>query len=286
MILVTGATGNVGGHLVRQLCQAGGPVRALVRTQEKADTLRGYDCEIAIGSYEDARSLHKALVDVEAVFLLSPPGPRMAEQEIAVLAELGHAHADPRVVKLAAAGVDRPELQGRLLEQHRRVVARLQADGVRHTVLAPNSFMQNLVLNAASIQETGAFFTPAGDAAISHVDVRDVAEVAAHVLTSDGHDGRTYTVTGPEALTYDDVAERLSKVLGREVRYVDIPPERARTAMLESGLPEWLAEGLLELAANYRAGAAAAVTDEVQKATGRPARSIDEFLADHRMAFL
>ncbi|MCW2726201.1 MAG: hypothetical protein JWN35_3122 [Frankiales bacterium] len=286
MILVTGATGNVGGHLIRHLCEAGSPVRAMVRTQEKADTLRGYDCEIVLGSFEDSRSLHKALVDVDAVFLLSPAGPRMAEQETAVLAELGHTHGTPRVVKLAAAGVDNPALQGRFLDQHRRVVERMRADGIRHTVLAPTSFMQNLVLNAASIQETGTFFAPAGDAAISHVDVRDVADVAAHVLTTEGHDGRTYTVTGPEALTYEQVAERLSALLGREIRYVDVPPEKARAGMLESGLPEWLVDGLLELNVTYKAGAAAVVTDEVQKATGRPPRSIDDFLADHRMVFL
>ncbi len=145
--------------------------------------------------------------------------------------------------------------------------------------------MQNLLGLAAGIQEQGAFFLPAGDGAVSHVDARDVAAVAAHVLTSEGHAGATYTVTGPEALTYQQVAERIGAALGKPVRYVDVPGEAARSAMVEAGMPAWVADGLVALNGVYKSGAAAQVTDEVRKATGRSPRTLPDFLADHLGAF-
>lgn len=284
MILVTGATGNVGGALIRQLCSSGAPVRALVRSSERGDTLRGYDCEIAIGSYEDPTSMRAALRDVERVFLVAPAGEGMADLEITALEAVRAAQPDVHVVLLAASGVDGSG-GGRFLDEHRRAVQHLRDSGLTGTVLAPGTFMQNLLSQAGSVQEHGVLAVPAGDAAISHVDVRDVAAVAAHVLTSDGHDGATYTVTGPEALTYAEVAAQLSEVLGREVSYVDAPPQDARAAMVGAGLPAWLADGLLELNEAHRAGHSAAVTDEVEKATGRPARPLRQFLTEHAAAF-
>lgn len=285
MILVTGATGTVGGHLVDQLSRSGAPVRALVRSQERADVLRGYDCEIAIGSYDDPQSLHRALGGVTKLFLLSPPSEQMASQELAVLTAVRAAHAAVQVVKLAAIGVDGDVAGARLLEQHRTVVDALVEHGQPHTVLAPNSFMQNFLFWAGSVQEQGAFYAPAGEGEVSHVDARDVAAVAAHVLTSDGHDGATYTVTGPRALTYAEVAEHFSTALGKPVSYVDVPPEGARAAMVDAGFSPWLADGLVELNARYRAGAASVVTDEVHKATGRTPRTVEVFLSDHLAAF-
>ena len=285
MILVTGATGTVGGHLVDQLSRHGAPVRALVRSQERADVLRGYDCEIAVGSYDDPQSLHRALGGVTKLFLLSPPSEQMAAQELAVLTAVRAGHGDVHVVKLAAAGVDGEVAGARLLEQHRTVVDALVEHGQPHTVLAPNSFMQNFLLWAGSVQEQGAFYAPAGEGAVSHVDARDVAAVAAHVLTSDGHDGATYTVTGPRALTYAEVAEHFSTALGKTVSYIDVPPEGARAAMVDAGLSPWLADGLVELNARYRAGGASVVTDEVQKATGHQPRTVEGFLGDHLTAF-
>lgn len=283
MILLTGATGNVGSHLLSELSRGGHPVRALVRSAEKADTLRGYDCETAIGDFDDPASLHRACAGVDRVFLLSPAGERMAEQEKAVVEAAAAAHGQVRVVKLAAAGYH----QGRtaLGEQHAAVVEHLRASGLPHTVLAPSVFMQNTLAWAGSISETGQFATPAGDGAVSHVDSRDVAAVAAHVLTTDGHEGASYTVTGPEALTYTQVAERFSSALDKPVRYQDVPPAAAREAMVAAGMSPWLADSLVELTTVYRSGGAAVTTDEVQKATGRPARSFEDFLRDHRAAF-
>lgn len=286
MILVTGATGNVGGALVSRLSTAGVPVRALVRSRERGDNLRGYDVDLAVGSYEDEHALAQALDGVDRVFLLTPANPRMAEQELALVRTAKRVAPSAHVVKLAAAGVDAPgESPVRFMRLHQEVVRGLADSGLPTTVVAPGSFMQNLLGQAASVQERGVLTASVGDAAISHVDVRDVAAVAAHVLTSDGHEGATYTVTGPEALTYAQVAETLGRVLGREVRHEDVPAAQRREGMVAGGVPEWLADGLIELDDVYRTGAAATTTDEVQKATGSPARSLEQFLTEHAAVF-
>ena len=285
LILITGATGNVGGALLARLSLQGVPVRALVRDPGRADNLRGYDVDIAVGTYEDPPSLARAMDGIERVFVLSPASESMAGQEQAVLAAA--AGADVRhVVKLAAAGVDAPgESPVRFMREHQAVVRRARELTMALTVLAPNGFMQNFLAMSAQVQEAGTIALPVGGAAVSYVDVRDVAGVAAHVLTSDGHEDATYTITGPEALTMDQVAQRMSAVVGREVRAVEAPADQARAGMLGAGMSPWLTDGLLELYDVYRAGHAAAVTDEVQKATGQPARSLDTFLADHLAAF-
>lgn len=283
MILVTGATGTVGSEVVSQLCSAGAPVRALVRTPERADTLRGYDCEVAVGDYDDPGSLDAAMAGVDRVFLVAPPGEGLAIQEGRVIAAAQRA-GGVHVVKLGALGADEGGF-GRFVDEHVVSLGGLQASGLPYTVIAPNAFMHDLLQYAAAVQERQELALPGGQAAVSLVDAADVAAVAAHVLTSDGHEGASYPVTGPEALTWNEVAVALSRVTGREVRYVDLPPEEARRRLLEAGTSPWQADALLELYAAWREGKAAKVTDEVRRATGRPATPLADFLDRHRSAF-
>lgn len=281
MILVTGATGNVGGELIARLCEAGVPTRALVRTPEKADALRGYDCEVAVGDYSDRDSLTDALRGVETVFLVTPDGPGQVRQERSVIDAVVRA-GGARIIKQAVMG---PAAVGRMGDNHAGALDYLRSSGLPHTVLAPNSFMQNLLRSAALVQEQNKLAVPAGNGALSCVDARDVAAVAAHVVTTEGHEGATYEITGPEALTFGEMAVRMSRVLGRDISYVDVAPHEFRATIVDSGMSEWLADALGDLMSAIRAGKAAAVTDEVKKATGRPARPIEDFLATHRMAF-
>ena len=282
MILVTGATGNVGSVLTAQLCDAGVPTRALVRTPETADNLRGFDCEIAVGDFTDPSVLDEALRGVDALYLLTPASSSQVDQERTII-DAAARTGGVRVVKHAVLGYDGGI--GRFGDNHARSIEHLRGSGLPHTVLAPNSFMQNLLRSAALVQQQSILPYAAGDAAISHVDVRDVAAVAAHVLTSDGHDGATYEITGAEALSYAEVVAQLSELLGREIRYVDAPPDQAREAMSAGGMPAWTVDAFDELFAAYRDGQGAKVTGEVQKATSRPACPLSEFLADHRAAF-
>lgn len=253
-----------------------------MRSPEKADALRGYDCETAIGDYDDAWTLGAALTGTDAVFLASPGGQQQVIQERAVVDAAGRAGA--RVVKLAAAGWQSDAL-GRFGASHRQVVDYLAASGLLYSVLAPNDYLQNLLRSAAQIQSEGVLALPVGDTALASIDARDIAAVAVHLLTAGGHDGASYELSGPEALTKVQVAERMSEVLGTAVRYVDADPADVRAGMLGAAMDEWLVDGLMELYAAYRAGYGSTVTDEVGKATGREPRSVTDFLADYRSAF-
>ncbi len=281
MILVTGATGTVGSHVLTELCARDTRTRGLVRSPERADNLRGYDCEAVVGDLADPGSLDVAFEGVEALFLVSPSGPNQAELEVNAVDAAVKAGVR-QVVKVAAIGYD--DGLGPIGEQHERVVRHLRDTGLPHTVLAPNDFMHNLLSHAGQVQEEGIYSIACADAAVSSIDARDVAAVAVHLLTSGGHTGATYTLTGPEALTMSEVAARLSKVADRDVHYLALDPDEER-AQLRSTRGDWYADAFAELHAFYRSGSAAVVTDEVRKATGRQARSVEEFLADHASAF-
>ena len=142
-----------------------------------------------------------------------------------------------------------------------------------------------MLWSAASIKSQGAFFLPIGSARQSLVDVRDIASVAAAVLTSDGHQGQTYEITGPESLSYQEVADALTTVLGKPVRYIDVPPEAALDSMLKSGMPEWNARAISDLYATFAAGSAAGTTDTVEGITGSRPISFEQFARDHAAAF-
>jgi uncharacterized protein YbjT (DUF2867 family) len=154
-----------------------------------------------------------------------------------------------------------------------------------YTFLRPNLYMQGLLAFRAAIKSTGKFFAAAGDAKVSVVDVRDNAAAAAAALTEPGHEGRTYDLTGAEALTHAEMAARLSETVGRPIAFVDIPPAAMQDALLGAGFALWQAEGLLEDYAHYRRNEASAVRPGVQEATGKPPRSFSDFARDYAAAF-
>ncbi len=189
-------------------------------------------------------------------------------------------------MKLAALGYDAPaEDLIALTDNHARVVAHARERDVPLTVVAANGFMSNLLGSAATVRGDGVLYGSSVDGGVSWVDPDDVGAVAAHVLLSGGHEGASYDVTGPVALNQDALAERLSGVLGRPVRYVDVPADAYRQNLASFGLPPWLADALNELQQLYRAHRGELVTDEVQKATGRPATTFDDWVGRHREAF-
>jgi uncharacterized protein YbjT (DUF2867 family) len=145
--------------------------------------------------------------------------------------------------------------------------------------------MQNMVIyNAQTVREQNAFYGSQGEGKVSHVDIRDVAAVAVRALIEDGHTGRTYTLTGPEALSHARIAEILSASLGREIRYVNLPPEQMKQALAGAGVPEWNANGILDLEALYRDGGASTVTGDVELVLGRQPFTYAEFAHDYRSA--
>ena len=282
MILVTGATGNTGSELVRLLAEAGAPARALVRSPEKADSIERLGLEAALGDFEQPDTLDAAMTGCDHLFLLSPPSPHQPEQErnaidAAKRAGVGH------VVALSVLGSS-PDASVAFGRWHGEIDRHLAESGLPHTLLLPSGFMQNFLASAQTVAEQGVLYGMTGDTRVSYIDTRDVAAVAARVLTSPGHEGKAYALTGPEALSGDEVAERLSAATGRQVRYVDVPPDTFR-ALAGAGLPGWLVDRLVELNMMMAAGHAAGVTDEVATLLGRQPRTFEQFAAEHRAAF-
>jgi len=274
MILVTGASGNVGSALLTELRTLGVPARAAYR-----DAKRAGPGSVTL-DFADPAGFPAAFEGVEAVFLLAGVSPQQTALELNVVEAA--AEAGVRVVKLSVWRAD--EGLSAIARLHRPVEEALIASGLPWTILRPNFYLQNF-LRQPSIRTAGVFSTPLITAPISFVDTVDIARVAARVLAAGGHEGHIYDITGPEALTYDEAARRFSEILDRPVRYVSQPDDEARAAMLSRGMPEFYADALIEVAQAYRTGGAEKVTPTVEELTGRPPTSLPEFVRAHREVF-
>ena len=278
-VLVTGATGNVGSRVVRELRDRGVTVRAFVRDPGKAAAMLGDGVELVPGDFSDRASVRRALKGVDCIFLGCANDPQQVEYETGVIAAAAAAGAR-RIVKLSALGANIGSPLA-FWDWHGRIEERLRASGVPAVVLRPSFYMTNLLGMAEGVRHEGALFAPAGGARISMVDPRDVAAVAAVALITDGHEGQTHVLTGTEAITYERVAGELSAVTGRRVRFVPVPDEAARQALVGAGLPEFVAQQLITLFGLLRRGAHEQTTATVRALTGHEPRSFAEFARDH-----
>jgi len=283
MILVTGATGNAGSQVVRALLEAGQDVRAFVRDADSAYALFGEAVEPAPGDFADRRSVRAALDGVEAVFLSGADHPRRVEWETAAI-DAAVAAGVPRIVKLSSIAAE-PGAPVAFWDWHGRVERHLRRSGIDAVVLRSSVYMSNLFAGAEQVAGEGRLYAPAGDARIAMIDPRDVGAAAAAVLTTAGHDGRTYVLTGPEAITYDRVAAELSAATARHVEYIDVPDEDAKQGMIQAGMPELVAEQVVKVFVMLREGAAEQVTTTVESLTGRPPRDFASFARDHAHLF-
>jgi uncharacterized protein YbjT (DUF2867 family) len=284
MILIAGASGNVGTELAGILTARGVPFRAMVRSPEAAEKIEALaGAEIVAGDFNDPATIARAVTGIDRAFLLTPSSEQ-AEAQQSAFVDVARREGVRHVVKLSQLAAD-PGSPVRFLRYHAAVEHAIRASGMAYTFLRPNLFMQGLLGFRASIIAEGRFFAAAGDAKISAIDVRDIAAVAAAALTDVGHEGRVYDITGPEALTHADMAERLSDALGRRIEFVDIAPDAMREALIGAGFPAWQADGLIEDYAHYRRGEASAVASGVQDATGKAPRTFADFARDYAPAF-
>jgi len=238
--------------------------------------------QVAVADFDDAASLAAALDGAGQAYLVTPSSEQ-AEAQQKRFADLAAAAGVRHLVVLSqlAAAEDSPV---RFLRYHAVVERHVRDLGIGYTFLRPNLFFQGLLALAKPIAAEGRFFAPIGDAPVSAVDVRDIGDVAAAALTQAGHEGATYTLTGPAAVTHAEMAAALSAALGREVTFTDVPPE-AFAESLHGVLPPWQVEGLLEDYAHYRRGEAAAVSPAVAEVTGHQARDVAQFARDYAAAF-
>ena len=280
MILITGASGNVGSEVLRQAAAAGLPLRAAYQTPDKAAKAPS-GVETVLVDFSKPATLAPALKGIDKLFLVGPPTANLPALEANVVAEARRAGV-PHIVKLSAMGGRAARFSG----MHAESEDCIKASGLAYTCLRPNGFMQNFILyDGPTIRSQNAFYATVGDGAVSHIDIRDIAAVVVRVLADQGHEGKTYELTGPEALTNAQAAEKISRAIGRKVSYVDLAPADYRKALLGAGVPEWSADALIDLQRFYRENGASRVTSAVEQITGRKPTTFDQFLKDHVSAF-
>lgn len=275
MICVTGAGGTVGSELVRQLETAAVPFRAAYFSIGKVESARARGLDAALIDYGNPETLRAAFEGCDKLFLLGPSAPDQVEMEIYAV-EAALAAGVKHIVKLSVMYADKEEYEiGRI---HREVEKAIEASGLDWTFISPNSFMQNGVTYMSdSIRTQSAIYSSAGDGKISSVDVRDVAAVAVKALTESGHEEKVYTLNGPEAFSYDEMAARLSDVLGRTISHINLPPADLKGAMLGMGMPEILADRLLDLDRYFREGTAASDSSDISSVLGREPRRFADY---------
>jgi uncharacterized protein YbjT (DUF2867 family) len=285
MILITGPTGKIGKELVKELHDRGLPFKVMARSTEALKEFAAKGIPAVHGDFEHPESFNNVLAGIDTVFLLTIPQPEILAVEAKFL-NACKTKAVRYVVRTSAMGAN-PWAASALIRNHGRCETQLEDSGLAWTILRPTIFMQNLVpFIGANVARESTLFAPAGEARMPWVDTRDIAAVAAQVLTGKGHEGLVYEITGPEALTYTQVAERLSTLVGRQIRYVDVPDGAALQSMLTMGMTPWMAEGLITLYHLFKANAGTALAlDTVERITGRPARSLTAYLKENQAAF-
>lgn len=289
MILVTGATGTIGGPTVEELLQRGAQVRALVRDPGKARRLEERGVQLVTGDLAAVESLRPALRGIRRVFLLIPGNPYQPDQ-LALARSFLQAVRESEVESIvyhsmwgASRSVNRPPV----MRVHAEIEDAILGAGVKYTFLQTMFTMQALL--AQGLGRTTAaelrIYTPFGEAGFSFVDARDVARAAAVCLTSDGHQGRTYELSGPQVLTSAALAATIGRVLGRPIGDVALTVEQAMGALAQMGLPAWFTDHMTELATYNRTGALARTTTAIADITGGAATTFEQFVRDHAAAF-
>jgi NAD(P)H dehydrogenase (quinone) len=283
VILVTGATGRVGYRLMEELADARADVAAMVRVEAKAEDLPGTPRHVVATLDEPPPAA--VLREFDRIFLLSPEIEEQAALETVFIDAVTAAGHRPHIVKICADGFQDPDCDVRFMLAHRQVALHLAAVGLPVTYLAAATYMENLIDDADQIRTTGEVRASAGHGRAGFVAVADVAAAAARVLTTDGHEDATYVLTGPEALSYAQIAARFSAVFGRRVDYAQVPSQRERELLLANGRTPWEADGAIERFDWIRRGGADSVTGTVLELTGAGPRPLQEWLGDSREEF-
>jgi uncharacterized protein YbjT (DUF2867 family) len=285
-VLVVGATGPTGSAAVRELVARRVRVRVLTRDRAKAAAMPELaGAEVVVGDSSQPDTLEHALGGVGKVYLVPPLAPGWNVMQTGLIDAARRAGVR-HVARISAigAGPDEPSMS---LAYHWQGEQELEASGMAWTHLRGNSFSQNTLYEAATIRAEGRFYDCVGDAPFAKVDTRDIGEIVAKVLTEDGHEGQTYELTGPQPLTYAEMAERLSAALGRRIEYVNLSVDERAAQLEAAGLPDWMAREFSSIygAGFYGAGGGARTTGEVERLLGRPPRPFDDFARDYAAAF-
>lgn len=283
MILITGATGKTGGEVARQLAAADVPFRALIRNPDKAEELNTLGAELVFGDIADKAFLSRALSGIDKAFLVMPNDEQQLVLEkqftdAAVIAGVQH------LVYLSSLE-SVPESTNPITRNHVAAENHIRESGVTWTIMRPTFFMQNFETSAPRIKDAGQIVMPVGNGTVSATDLRDVGEVIRETLTKTGHENKSYDLTGPELLTFTEIAARFSKVLGTPVEFIDQPMEEFAELLRTIGLNEWRVDAVCKELEAIGAGVVDHTTDTIEELLGRPPFSLEQYITDHLSLF-
>lgn len=284
MILLTGITGKTGGEVARQLGEAGIPFRGLVRNRTRLAALPDFGAaEIVEGDVANDGDLARVLEGIDRAFLVMPNGEHQLELENRFTFHAQRAGVR-HLIKLSSLE-SVPESTNPITRMHVSSEEFIRESGMDWTMIRPTFFMQSFLPSATAIREQGRLSLPTGNGTIAPTDVRDVGRVILRVLTERGHENRSYDLTGPDLLTLAEVARTFSRILGREIVYVDQPMEEFRARLTAVNLAPWRSDAVCKEFEAIAAGAIDHTTDTIARLLCRPPVSLDQFIRDHMALF-
>ena len=274
-VLITGATGNIATLVIPALIANGLTVRAFVRNAQKAEGLKKSGVEIFEGDLSNQQSINEAARGMDAVLSLTAAGTQAVAQASAVTKAAKGAGVK-HLVRLSAikAAEDAPTENGRF---HFQTDQEIIASGIPYTILRPHFFMQNLFISVPTILEQGSMYWGMGQGKLGMIDVRDIADCIASLLTNGGHEGKIYSPTGASSITFTEAAAIISKGIGKQVNYVPVPLEAVGEAIRSMGQGEWVARLMMDYSKAYREGWGDYTNNDVETITGHRSRSFQQF---------
>ena len=283
MILITGATGKTGSATAKSLGEKGETFRALIRNEEKKEGLESLGGEVVIGSIENTEVVNQSMQGVKTVLVLLPNSESQLALEKQLVDSAKQAGVE-RIVKMSSIEAT-PDATSPIPKLHLESEEYIKQSGLAWTMIKPNFYMQNLLASAGTIKEQGKIFLPMGDGKTGMIDTTDVGKVLAKVLSEDGHESMNHEITGPEILSFYEVAEIFSQVLGKQVDYVDVPMDAYKETLGQFLTNQWHLDAVIDLFNGIAEGGIEDKTDTFNELMGETPKSLSQFLAENSFIF-
>ena len=283
MILITGATGKTGSATAKSLGEKGETFRALIRNEEKKEGLESLGGEVVIGSIENTEVVNQSMQGVKTLLVLLPNSESQLALEKQLVDSAKQAGVE-RIVKMSSIEAT-PDATSPIPKLHLESEEYIKQSGLAWTMIKPNFYMQNLLASAGTIKEQGKIFLPMGEGKTGMIDTTDVGKVLAKVLSEDGHESMNHEITGPEILSFYEVAEIFSQVLGKQVDYVDVPMDAYKETLGQFLTNQWHLDAVIDLFKGIAEGGIEDKTDTFNELMGETPKSLSQFLAENSFIF-
>ena len=283
MILLTGATGKTGSATAKALNERGIKFRALVRNEEKREGIESLGGEVIIGSIENKEAVDQSMVDIETALILLPNSENQLSLEKQLVDSAKQAGAN-RIVKMSSIEAT-PDATSPIPRLHLESEEYIKQSGLNWTMVKPNFYMQNLLASAATIKDQGKIFLPMGEGKTGMIDTTDVGKVLAKVLSEDGHESMNHEITGPEILSFFEVAEIFTQGLGKQVDYIDVPLAAYKETLGQFLTNQWHLDAVIDLFKGIADGGIEEKTDTYSNLMGESPKSLSQFVSENSFIF-